>query len=412
MKGTDMFKVIAMLVATMVPAPGSAQTSNDEREVRRLHQMAQRWEERSKGYLWVWDLTTSVWFSSGSDPMHNIRVPPKGAKQKKNLRISICKDAQQVVVTGSLPTFGLPVELARRLQATLAAEHGAKDIYLPTEAIAGRTTIVRVYRGRIGISYDVPLPNRPPRGSTMGNRTPPPPPLPITVWQCKTECRRQRDISAVGEESLFMAMLSMENPFRLFGCEWKITSRSRDTVTLSCIEPAGWEGNVVRITVDRHTGQLRQYEILSAEHETLSLSWRIHYSSRNGLFVPTYATRKVVQRESGRWKHFLYQFSLNRLSKTSTCDFQLPIGNLVMDYRLSVGVTFDNFGTPDILKHVVQYRWDGSLPNDLELKRKAYQQGKLPSAGKGLRATWALLVPGVLLLALALFLYRRMRQTV
>jgi len=82
-----------------------------------------------------------------------------------------------------------------------------------------------------------------------------------------------------------------------------------------------------------------------------------------------------------------------------------------MDYRLVKGVTFENCANPEVQQGVVQYRWEGSLPSEGDLRRMAYEQGKLPGTGFGFRVTWVVFVPGLLLIALAIYLYRRARQT-
>jgi hypothetical protein len=130
-----------------------------------------------------------------------------------------------------------------------------------------------------------------------------------------------------------------------------------------------------------------------------------------GVRVPCYVTRRQVSRFEDEWCHTLEEFHLKSLSRTSSCDFELPLERFVMDYRLVKDVTFENCANPEVQQGVVQYRWEGSLPSERDLRRMAYEQGKLPGTGFGFRVTWVVFVPGLLLIALAIYLYRRARQT-
>lgn len=210
-----------------------------------------------------------------------------------------------------------------------------------------------------------------------------------------------------------MMVLSMDNPLRLYTSEWQVETLTPQTVILRSTSPPGWANTTIRVAVQKDTGRLLRYEIIPAGTPVRPDVWQIHrFKPYSGMMVPSYVTRKKVVPFDNLWLHILYRFSLKSVSPAGGCDFHLPLGNTVVDYRLIDNVTFDNHVEPDVQQRAVQYRWDGAVPEENVLRRMAYEQGKLPSAGKGLRATWALLVPAVLLLALALFLYRRMRQTV
>lgn len=416
MTRAEMLKVMLPLIVLMgIVVHTGAQPTQQDTIVDRASQMAQQWEERSNNHLWVWTYDVSVWFTDGSRPGLDVRVPPKGAFHRKGLEIRICKHGQQVVVSGEFPSFGVPPSLAKLMAERLGEQYGAKEVHLPTEPISGALTILSVYVNKLGIVYMVPPPIAPPPPAFAGSATPPlppPPPLPAQVWNCNTDCRRQRDLSSVGEQTLFMMVLSMDNPLRLYTSEWRVASTSPRTITLVSSNPREWGHSSIQVVLQRDTGRLLRYELLIGSPPVPVLSWQIHkFATHSGMLVPSVVTRKHVTRYDSLWMHKLYQFSLKSVSKTSQCDFQLPMGNSVVDYRLIDGVSFDNCLEPDIQQRTVQYRWSGSVPSETALKRMAYEQGKLPSAGKGLRATWVLFIPGMLMVVLAIYFYRRMRQS-
>ncbi len=399
---------IALIVFACVAHAG-AQPVDENSEVDRLVKLAQQWEDRSSDLLWSWTYDVYVWFTDRYVP--NQDVYPKGAASRKGLEIQICKRGQQVVISGQFPTFGLPPSLASRLAQSYTQQFGAKQVHLPTEPIGGTVDILSMYEDKLGVEYTIPRPTTPPPHQS-GAAMPPPPPMPVEIWKSATECRRQRNLSSTGEETLFITLLTMDNPLRLYTDAWQIATATSQTVTLEANSPAGWANTTLRVVLQKGSGRLLRYEIL-AGIPALPDIWTIRgFTTYSGIMVPAHVTRKRVVRFDDRWMHILYSFSLKSVSHAARCNFHLPLGSIVVDYRLAGNVTFENHAEPTVLQRAVQYRWSGSIPDEFNLRRMAYEQGKLPSAGRGLRATWALFVPGVLLLVVAIYLYRRMRPSV
>jgi hypothetical protein len=402
---------VTVLVVLGLVAYVGAQPVYQNSEVGRLAKLAQQWEDRS-GNLWKWTCDVYAWFTEHYTSERDVYAPPKGAAHRKGLRIEICKRGQQVVISGEFPTFGLPPSLASRLAQGYSQRFGAQQVHLPTKPIGGTVDILCVCMDKLAIEYSVPH-STPPPVFQSGNVVPPPPPppLPVEIWDSATECRRQRNLAGVGEQTLFMMVLSMDNPLRMYTSEWQVEATTPQTVILRSTSPPGWANTTIRAVMQRDSGRLLRYEILSGT-PVMPDVWQIQRcTTYSGMKVPSSVTRKRVIPFDNLWLHILYRFSLESVSPAAGCDFHLPLGTTVVDYRLIDNVTFENHVEPDVQQRAVQYRWDGSVPEEAVLGRMAYEQGKLPSAGKGLRATWALFVPGVLLLVLAIYLYRRMRQT-
>ncbi|GIV21584.1 MAG: hypothetical protein KatS3mg023_3335 [Armatimonadota bacterium] len=401
---------VTVLVVLGLVAYVGAQPVYQNSEVGRLAKLAQQWEDRSGDLLWKWTYDVYVWFTERSTSERDVHAPPKGAAYRKGLRVEICKRGQQVVVSGEFPTFGLPPSLASLLAKNYSQRFGAKRVHLSTEPIGGTVDTLCVFTDKLAIEYSVPR-STPPPVPQSGDAVPPPPLLPVQIWSSSTECRRQRNLSGVGEQTLFMTVLSLDNPLRMYTSEWQVETTTPQTVILRSTSPPGWANSTIRMVIQRDSGRLLRYEILSGT-PVMPDVWQIQrFTTYSGMVVPSYVTRKRVVPFDNLWMHILYRFSLKSVSKAAGCDFHLPLGNTVVDYRLIDNVTFENHVEPNVQQHAVQYRWSGSVPEEAALKRMAYEQGKLPSAGKGLRATWALFVPGVLLLVLAIYFYRRMRQT-
>lgn len=404
--------ITALVVFGLVASVG-AQPVYQNSEVGRLAKLAQQWEDRSSDLLWEWTYDVYAWLTESDNPDKDSLAPHKGADHRKGLKIEICKRGQQVVVSGEFPTFGLPPSVAERLTQSYSQQFGAKQVHLPTKPLGGTVHTLCVWTDKLGIEYSVPRSSPlPPALSSSGVAPPPPPPLPVEIWKSATECRRQRNLSQVGEQTLFMMVLSMDNPLRMYTSDWQVETTTPETVILKSTSPPGWTNATIRMAIRRDSGRLLRYEILPGTPVRPDV-WQIHrFTTYSGVLVPSYVTRKRVVPFDNLWLHILYRFSLKSVSPAEGCDFHLPLGTTVVDYRLIDNVTFENYVEPTVQQRTVQYRWDGSVPEETALRRIAYEQGKLPSAGKGLRATWALLVPGVLLLVLAIYLYRRMRQSV
>jgi len=403
------------LVVSLLFVQARAQGIDASGEVRRMMQLADEREKESNGYVWVWRYSVSVWYSKDFRVGRDVRIPPKGAAQRKSLEIRICKHGQRVVISGEFPVFGTPPSLAKRMTEHLSKQFGTKEVRFASQPISGTKKILTVFDNRVGISHATPLLIPPPPGSQWGTAVPPPsspPPLPVEIWECAAECRRERDIAGIGEQTLYTMVLSMDNPLRLYTNSWKLESTTAQAVTLSTASPPGWHDMSIRVSLERATGHLLRYDRKPSYLPIPSLSWQIHkFTDYSGVRVPCYVTRRQVSRFEDEWCHTLEEFHLKSLSRTSSCDFELPLERFVMDYRLVKDVTFENCANPEVQQGVVQYRWEGSLPSERDLRRMAYEQGKLPGTGFGFRVTWVVFVPGLLLIALAIYLYRRARQT-
>lgn len=398
---TRLVPIVALLLTETVvlTVTTCAQPSVRERgEVLRLYRLAQERERRAENHTWVWEYSVSVWFTGSMQPAQNQYLPPKNSFHQRGMLITICKQNGRVVVSAHLPSLTPPPDVISRLPNLLVA---------PSKPVSSVSSILRVYMGNIGIAYEVP----PPPPPLPSNVAPPPlPPLPIMVWRCDSECRRWRDLARVTE---LVVLLSMDNPLGIYRCNWNTIAMDNETVTISCSSPSCWRRVVVQVSLDKRTGLLRDY-VVFAGSTTPHLSGQVvKYARREDMVVPSEVVVKRVMRYGTDWQHVLYRYSLRSVSKTGRCDFRLPTGSPTIDYRLvDECISPWTLGEPHIERQAVNYDWPGYLPDEKELKSMAYKQGKLPSAGKGLRATWVLFLPGLLLFVLAWYLYRRMRESV
>jgi len=147
------------------------------------------------------------------------------------------------------------------------------------------------------------------------------------------------------------------------------------------------------------------------------VNWQVErYRRVSGILLPAevravWQTRPDARHELPNKRAVFRLVSVGRTPQPVGVD--MPAGTPVQDFRLIDYWNMLNVvGVRMADEEFVDYRWQGQLPDENALRTLALQQGKLPGGRARIRAAWVIFLPGLLLLAVAWYFYRRMRRTV
>lgn len=171
----------------------------------------------------------------------------------------------------------------------------------------------------------------------------------------------------------------------------------------------------LRIRLHKNGGTPEAIEQYSEKWQ-YQVSWQVKRFKRVfGLLFPeeviaTWRTRPDVRHELPNKRAVFRLVRVERTPKPIRID--IPAGTPVQDFGIIdywdlLNVVGIRMADGDF----VNYRWQGELPDKSALRALALQQGKLPGQKPRVRATWILFLPGLLLIVLGWYLYRRIRQS-
>lgn len=202
---------------------------------------------------------------------------------------------------------------------------------------------------------------------------------------------------------------------RVMGASWTALYRDNDTQVLEGVYrlPPFNEDAVLRIRVLSKNGSPVAIERYSSK-TPYKVTWHVvHYKQVAGILCPAkvqavWQTRPDEQVLPNKRA----VFELVSVKRTpGPIPIRIPQGTPVQDFRtLAYWDILNVLGVRINNEEFVHYTWQGQIPDKSLLRALAWQQGKLPGKGVGIRATWVLFIPGVLLLALAIYWYRRIRR--
>lgn len=229
--------------------------------------------------------------------------------------------------------------------------------------------------------------------------------LPVMVWSCPSNCRRYTDpLQFILMDGEMHCVLAGDSVFSLHECTWQAEPHVRG-VLIICNNAAGHTRlpHRVEILLNREHGYAVEHiRVYTAGQPSLTcrvLSWK----RMDGIWIPS---KVHVRRMVGTMAVSDFQLTLKEVVRTGELEIEVPQGTDVVDHRLlgrAARVEPGNW-----MYDYVQYRWQGAVPSEARLRALAFEQGKLPNVS-GRRLSYVLLLPGILLIAIGVYLYRRLR---
>lgn len=210
---------------------------------------------------------------------------------------------------------------------------------------------------------------------------------------------------------LHPSFFAASNPFEeAFCCEprlnWQVEKVQKDIIWL---KSQGWQGKDVEYRLGCHsTGRLMEYQMLyqgQIRHRIKVVKYQLH----GKFYVPSFVVVEwQTPSESARFEARLLQ-----LRESGNIRIEHPEGAYVSDFRLmkveEVCRLLEN-SSDYITTKVVHYRWQGHLPTLDELQRmyqQANPQGSAISIPPSHQSRWLLYLPGLLLIAVGVYLWWR-----
>lgn len=236
--------------------------------------------------------------------------------------------------------------------------------------------------------------------------------FPAMAWKCPQPCTHYMHPAVSLIRPSFFNFLAGTNPLKGFGGVWRLVSENSEEVFLECVKPPSLYSHLRAYFSKKYGGALIRMEQFDGDRplDIPHISWEVKRFKKVGdrwIPVEVYTIIRVGIKNPISVTE--YKWKLEKIDTTSQTDLNIPKGKEVNDYRL-VSSLFTNELMWKHMNDGVSYNWQGSLPSEAELRRMAFEQGKLPPSPRGERASWVLLIPAFILLGLAAYFYKTMRK--
>lgn len=238
-------------------------------------------------------------------------------------------------------------------------------------------------------------------------------PVPGDVLSSINSCRYEAFVFPPGE--FFYGYFAATNPLAWLDTEWEVVNTDAKQWVLKARLPKPLSAVLypevnARLTLSRpHAGSPA---VLELDYGGIKKVYRTtKFMQLQGYWLPS-EVRYTASTHSG-WMHQESILRLVEVRDTESVKIDVPIRTQVNDFRLAgPRLNYQECITVMNEQKNVTYFWEGRLPDIVELKRLAFEQGKLPPAHQAVRFSWWLIVPGVLLIVWAFLTYWRWRRKV
>jgi hypothetical protein len=234
---------------------------------------------------------------------------------------------------------------------------------------------------------------------------------PALVWKCSDSSiyfpSPSLNVALKRPEPCDFVLMTGANPLKLYGADFQLVKIIGEQYILKSSPLKGIHFSCyLRLTLDSRYGfSPSSIEMFMGQATVPEKVWRVtrHRSVNADIWLPS----EIEYHSNSQGHKQVIKFVLNSFNDSREVVMELPTGFPVGDMRL----INENPTERDSIQRgdkMIRYSWTGQVPSEVELRQMAFTQGKL-DRHQGVRMSWLLLLPGLFLLGLAVYFYRKMQ---